>query len=346
MLDERWGDDEQALADGLGGLLGKVCDPGAVREAEDQPDGRLARLEAQLDAFGLWALPPDPGLLAAAAEQVGRALAPVPFPERAAVHAVAGMDGVWAERGWARACGLPAVTAAVDGTLVEAVLGPPRRSVAGDFVAPVTALGAAVRSTAGAFAAPVTSLDIPHGAGVGAADRLRRLVRLLFAARAVGAAAAVVELGVAYARERHQFGRPIGSFQAVAHRLADAATAVDGAVLAVRKAAWVARPEQGGDGAPDSIFAAIVRWKAEEAAEAAVTAVHQVMGGTGFTVEADCQLYSRRIRAWRLRLEPCRTELADLARTLLSAEGRAVTRWLWHHERGLPLPRWAEETDA
>jgi hypothetical protein len=326
VLDERWADEEQALADGLGALLGKACDPTTVREAEDQPDGRLPRLEAQLEAFGLWELPPDPGLLAAAAEQIGRALAPVPFPERAAVLAVTGIDAVWAERGWAPSAGLPAVAGGPDGELVDAMLGPARRSAAGDFVAAVATTG------------------VTHETGT--ADRIRRLVRLLSAARAVGAAAAVIELGVAYSKERHQFGRPIGSFQAVAHRLADVATAIDGAVLAVRKAAWVARPAQGGDGAPDAIFVAIARWRAEEAAEVAVAAVHQIMGGIGFTVEADCQLYSRRIRAWRLRLEPVGPELADLARTLLSTEGRDATRWLWHHEQGLPLPRWAEEADA
>ena len=83
------------------------------------------------------------------------------------------------------------------------------------------------------------------------ADRVARLVRLLAAARAVGAAEGVLAIGVAYAQRRQQFGRPIGSFQAVAHRLADAATAVDAAGLLVRKAAWTAAIEQGGDGAPD-----------------------------------------------------------------------------------------------
>ena len=137
----------------------------------------------------------------------------------------------------------------------------------------------------------------------------------------MGAAEGVLAIGVAYAQRRHQFGRPIGSFQAVAHRLADAATMVDAAGLLVRKAAWTAEVDQDGDGAPDWTFAAMARAAAEDAAELAAATTHQVMGGYGFTVEEDCQLYSRRIRAWRLRLPPVGDELAELARRLLDRRG-------------------------
>lgn len=326
MLDERWGPVEQELADGLRGLLAKVCDRGAVRAAEGEPDGRSAAVEGALADFGLWDLPPEPGLLAAAAWELGRALAPVPFPERAAAGAAGSADTVYAERGWAPV-GAEPVVRRPSGELVRARPGAPRRTAAGDLLVPVEPTDDAVGDAA-------------------AGDRARRLVRLLAAARAVGAAEGVLQLGVAYATERHQFGRPIGAFQAVAHRLADAATAVDGAALAVRKAAWVAAPEQGGDGAPDPTFAAIARSAAEDAAEAAAAATHQVMGGYGFTVEEDCQLFSRRTRAWRLRLDPVGDELVDLARRLLRPAERDAVRWLWHHETGLPLPRWARETDA
>jgi alkylation response protein AidB-like acyl-CoA dehydrogenase len=114
----------------------------------------------------------------------------------------------------------------------------------------------------------------------------------------------------------------------------------------VRKAAWVAQPDQGGDGAPDRTFATIARFAAESAAETAVAAVHQVMGGYGFTVEEDCQLYSRRTRAWRLRLDPIGPELAGLARRMLEPVERDASRWLWHHDVGMPLPRWVHDTDG
>ena len=326
MLDERWGDDEQELADGLRGLLEKHCDSPAVRAAE-AGDGRDLDLEQRLAEFGLWDLPPDPGLLAAAAWELGRALAPVPFPERAAVLAVGVPDAVWAERGWCPAVGVDGAAIGADDLLVRARPGPPVRSTAGDVVCEAAA-----------------GNEVLAPAEV--ADRARRLVRLLAAARSVGAAEGALVLAVRYVQERQQFGRPIGSFQAVAHRLADVVIAVDGAGLAVRKAAWTARTEQGGDGAPDACFAAIARSAAEDAAEAAVASTHQVMGGYGFTVEEDCQLFSRRTRAWRLRLEPVGVELAALAGRLLTSDGRAEARWLWHHEQGLPLPRWAAEADG
>ena len=70
------------------------------------------------------------------------------------------------------------------------------------------------------------------------------------------------------------------------------------------------------------------------------------MGGYGFTMEEDCQLYSRRIRAWRLRLPPVGDELADLARRLLRRRRAPRPAGCGITSAGLPLPRWAAETDA
>jgi len=117
--------------------------------------------------------------------------------------------------------------------------------------------------------------------------------RILASARLVGASEALLDVGVAYAKEREQFGQPIGAFQAVAHKLVDCAIAVDGAGLLVKKAAWLAR-----DGDDATTLAAMARWKATQAGRLTATHVHQVMGGYGFAIEENCQLYSRRIRAW------------------------------------------------
>jgi alkylation response protein AidB-like acyl-CoA dehydrogenase len=146
-------------------------------------------------------------------------------------------------------------------------------------------------------------------------------------------------------KRREQFGRPVGAFQAVAHRLADAATALEGTALLVRKAAWVADADQGGDGAPSWEFATMAWAKSVQTGRHVATAVHQCMGGYGFATEYDCQLFSRRIRSWSMRLGDPGLELAELARRLLDPGQRDAVSHLWNHDRGVPIPRWARELD-
>jgi alkylation response protein AidB-like acyl-CoA dehydrogenase len=103
-----------------------------------------------------------------------------------------------------------------------------------------------------------------------------------------------IEIGVEYVKERHAFGVPIGSFQAVAHGLADAATAMDGSILLSREAAWAAQS----DPARASELAALAfAFCAESAREATYRSLHY-HGGYGFMLEYDIQLYFRRAKAW------------------------------------------------
>jgi len=120
--------------------------------------------------------------------------------------------------------------------------------------------------------------------------------RLATAATLVGLSRRALEIGVAYAKERIQFGVPIGSFQAIAHRLADAATDVDGARLLVWESAWAetARPERFSE-----LCAMAFAWAAQTARAATETSLH-VHGGYGFSLEYDIQLYYRRALAWAL----------------------------------------------
>lgn len=131
----------------------------------------------------------------------------------------------------------------------------------------------------------------------------------LVAAQAVGAGKRAVEIGVAYTTERYAFGVPIASFQSIAHRLADAVTALDGAQLLTRKAAWAI------DGRTD-------RWRplvqmalvaADDAAQRAVDEVLHFHGGYGFMLEYDIQLYFRRIKAWSLQVGDRGKELESVA---------------------------------
>nr|BFE58400.1 acyl-CoA dehydrogenase family protein [Dactylosporangium thailandense] len=136
-------------------------------------------------------------------------------------------------------------------------------------------------------------------AGVQAHDLWRRARdrwRLGTAAACTGLAAEALDIAVRYATERHQFGAPIGSFQALQQPLADVAMAADGARLVAREAAW-----RHDHGLESWVGAAAVAFAhaAETAVRAAELCLH-VHGGYGFTLEYDAQLYLRRAKATRL----------------------------------------------
>jgi alkylation response protein AidB-like acyl-CoA dehydrogenase len=142
-----------------------------------------------------------------------------------------------------------------------------------------------------------------------AADAWLRAGALLTAALQVGLGEAAVVLGTDYARQRHQFGRAIGSFQAVKHMLADAYAGVEVARSAVWSAAVQldeALAEAGtAAGAPGHADAyadvaravAGARIVASGASVAAAKACIQVHGGMGFTWELDAHLYLKRALA-------------------------------------------------
>jgi alkylation response protein AidB-like acyl-CoA dehydrogenase len=117
---------------------------------------------------------------------------------------------------------------------------------------------------------------------------------VLTAAALVGVGARALEVGVDYVKERKAWGVPVGSFQSVAHRLADAATAIDGARLLAYEAAWAAdvQPQRGPE------LAALAFAFAHEAARDATYRALHYHGGYGFMMEYDVQLYWRRARAW------------------------------------------------
>ena len=111
----------------------------------------------------------------------------------------------------------------------------------------------------------------------------------------LGGAAAVVDLTVDYVKQRTQFGRPIGSFQAVQHHCANMATDVEGSRNIAYQAAW--RISEGGDTAREvSMAKAWISAAYQRVCESA----HQCHGAIGFTKEHDLQLYTRRAKALEL----------------------------------------------
>lgn len=138
---------------------------------------------------------------------------------------------------------------------------------------------------------------------------------LLRGAELVGAARGGLDLALEHVRTRHQFGRAIGTFQALQHRLADRAAALEAAELLLRKAAL-------GEGTPwcDYLGAAGLL-QAADAADAAARESLQFFGGYGFTLEYDIHLHVRFIKA--LRVLACGPSVfaAALPRTVTDPDG-------------------------
>ncbi|SBS79096.1 Acyl-CoA dehydrogenase [uncultured Mycobacterium sp.] len=322
MFDERWPRDAEELGEALAAVLAKHCPPDALRALDDSAPGDLAYLRQPLDDFGLWDLPTEPLLLVRAAVTLGEHLAPVPFVSAVPAYVVLGERSV--ANGVDRdiiPAGLDRVVVAVgDGIGIAAPSGPVRRSAAGEGVMVLGAL-------------TPEAID-------GDADALRAWGFLLEAAQLVGAAQALIRYGVGYVSERRQFGAPVGSFQGVAHPLAEVATAVHAADLLTRHAAFLADT----DGRLPLFAAAMAAAKARSASRQAAATVHQALGGYGFTIEADAQLYSRRIRGWSAAMPDPGPWLADLARMLADPATRDTVTDLWQFDRGFTLPRWARES--
>jgi alkylation response protein AidB-like acyl-CoA dehydrogenase len=118
---------------------------------------------------------------------------------------------------------------------------------------------------------------------------------ILLAAQAVGGARHALDITVQYAKDRRQFDKPLGAFQAIAHYLADAVTAVDGAETLVWEAAW-ARDA----GRSHARLAPMAKLFACRTFRAVTAMAQQVFGGVGFTVEYDIQLYFRRAKQLQL----------------------------------------------
>ncbi|MSQ25497.1 MAG: acyl-CoA dehydrogenase [Dehalococcoidia bacterium] len=114
-------------------------------------------------------------------------------------------------------------------------------------------------------------------------------------AEMVGGAQKVLDMTVEYAKQRVQFGRPIGSFQAIQHHCANMVTDVDGSRYIAYEAIW--RVSEGLEAAKEVSMAKA--W-VSDAYRRVCALGHQVHGGIGFTKEHDMQLYFRRAKAAEL----------------------------------------------
>jgi alkylation response protein AidB-like acyl-CoA dehydrogenase len=286
-------DEQLAMRDAVRGFLEKECTAKVVRDAWTNDTGRSGlwpRL-GELGVLGVLAPEECGGFggdlldLVLLLEETGRTALPEPVLEHAAV-AMPLLDGKRAAAAAtgeititvAPASGIPLYADTADLVLVD-----------DDFVEPGTLSMRRHESVDGsrrlfAIGAPATG---PAG---DAYDR----AALGVAAQLIGLADYMLTMTVEYAKARHQFGVPIGSFQAVKHHLADVALALEFARPLVYRAAWsMAR----GDGSP-SVHVAMAKARASEAALLAGRVALQVHGAIGYTTEYDLHLWMK--RAWAL----------------------------------------------
>ncbi|WP_157220205.1 acyl-CoA dehydrogenase [Flavisphingomonas formosensis] len=306
-------DEQELLRQELRKLLAAHATLAAVRTA--QPVGFCPALWETLTGFGLPLLrvPEAAGgsglsLLDAivVAEESGRHLAPAPVIETlVAARVLAGIAtpaaAAWLDK---LRTGAAIVTLALPGpatpagAIADAVLAldgeaiiisarTPARRPARLAISPI-----GPTAHAGTEAITLAAGTDAHALMAGAIEEWK----LLNAAAVAAAARRAVELAADYARERKQFGQPIGAFQAIGHPLADSLTEIEGATLLTRRAAWAIARGRGDAAAGVSQSS----WWAAGIARRAARRALRTFGGYGLSLEYDIQLFFRWISAQAL----------------------------------------------
>jgi hypothetical protein len=263
------------LADDLG--------PGSVSDLDD--DSRIARLENAVDATGWRSLRSDGASgveVALVAEEFGRGLVDVPFlgPALAdelnrhlggdARPATVGVGNHAIDaRGFAQALTLRGTTVSAAGVGPPRPTADPTRTTA-ELSEPSESIGA------------LTAAD---------AQRFHALAVVATTADILGTARGAHALACEYAKIREQYGKPIGSYQAVAHMLADGLALIEGSISVLRHAAWAVDELQ----PAEAIRAAsIAKVYCARAARRVCETTIQVHGGIGNTWECLAHVYLRR----------------------------------------------------
>jgi alkylation response protein AidB-like acyl-CoA dehydrogenase len=323
-VDFELSEDEEALAEGIRALCAGRFPLERLRAAEDG-DG-LLDVEgwgelAEAGVFSLRVPEADGGVglgMAAGAvvfEELGRALVPGPL---LATHLAAGIvEGAAEGKTVVGAVRRPPTSgpAALVPTLVGHLPSLGVLVVVGDegltAVDPADLGGVRIEIPLDPLS-PLWRVDrLPEGRPIGGpteAGNWRRAQSVLGGAQLVGLATANLEMAVGYAKQREQFGKPIGSFQAVKHLCADMLVAAETARAAVHAAAVTI--DQPGVGDPDRAAAGAGLLAAEAAIKNGKTSI-QVHGGMGFTWEVPAHLYLMRARAVAEAIGPL-DDLAEL----------------------------------
>ncbi len=345
-------EEHQALRSLIAGVCEQQADPRACYDGQSMIDTRLWSVLCSAGVVGVGV--PEayegggggPVEQVIIAEELGRAVAAVPFSEHAAAAETVALLGseeqckrllVPLARGEAVAgivlptpANLKAVEAHRDGArwrlsghiplipnagAATALLVPAHEDGQVRWLvteaAQVSALPTVDR-TRPAAAAEFGDADAELLSGTDISERPGELLMTLAAAEAAGAAASALQTTARYTTERHQFGLPIGTFQAVKHRLADMLVAVENARSAVYGAAWALA-----EGETAALSASLAQAVATGNAVAVVSDAVQLHGGIGVTWECDLHLYLRRVKALEATYGSPSTHRGRIADSLL-----------------------------
>ncbi|MBE1550107.1 alkylation response protein AidB-like acyl-CoA dehydrogenase [Mycobacterium sp. OAS707] len=306
-------EERELLRETVATLVDRHASPAAVREAmasERGYDESLWKLLCEQVGAAALVVPEElggaGGELADAAvvlEELGKALVPTPLlGTTLAELALLASDEPDAD----------ALERLAEGTSIGTVVFDPEFVINGDVADIVIAADGTTLSRWTTFAAHrvdamdqtrrLARVEPTDTADIGTDPGLADIAAILLAAEQVGAAAKCLDLTVEYTKDRVQFGRPIGSFQALKHRMADLYVAVQSARAVVNDAI----------AAPSATSAALARVTASEAFTKVAAEAVQMHGGIAITWEHDIQLYFKRAHGSAQLLGPPREHLRRL----------------------------------
>jgi alkylation response protein AidB-like acyl-CoA dehydrogenase len=310
-------EERELLRETVAALVEKHASPAAVREAmasERGYDESLWQLLCEQVGAAALVVPEElggaGGELADAAvvlEELGKALVPTPLlgttlAELALLAAIQTGE----------APDTDALERLAEGTSIGTVVFDPGYVVNGDIADVVIAATGTTLTRWTTFTAhPIEAMDLTRRlacvepedtADIGSDPGLADTAAILVAAEQIGAATRCLDLTVQYTKDRVQFGRPIGSFQALKHRMADLYVAVQSARAVVDDAVTE----------PSATAAALARLAATEAFSKVAAEAVQMHGGIAITWEHDIQLYFKRAHGSAQLLGPPREHLRRL----------------------------------
>ena len=286
-------DDQELLRDTAHKLLDRECPPALVRAHIDDPSV-YEPLWRHLNEYTALGTGPATDLCLFL-EQTGYASAPGPFLATALYQSLTGDD---TSTGTVSFVDDPLIPFVLEADRVDkiAIIGP---GLAVSVVDSATLrerlrFVATIDFSRRAFLLDTTDLDVePKPIDAEAYAAWRDRAHVSFAAEMTGTAHRIFDMALAYAKEREQFDRPIGSFQAIQHKLADMSLALQRATAAVQYGAMTCDANAG----DRTLACHSAKAAAGEAARRILKDGAQIHGGIGYTWEHDLHLYLRRATA-------------------------------------------------